>query len=117
VVVDTFGLQTPALTVVFEIANQFLLFDINAEDWSAFAQKVLLLRLNVLKLRIAVGMLRTGLPFDIGFERILHFFQQSPNCVRTGGMSVGFQTVAEMSQTTPQPFLAAHRIAGCFWLN
>jgi len=98
-VVDTLGFQTPALTVILEIANQFLLFDINADDWPAFAQKVLLLRRNVLKLRVSVWMLRTGLPFDIGFGRILHFFQQAPNGVRTGGMSMGFQTVAEMAQT------------------
>jgi hypothetical protein len=116
-IVDTLGLQTPALTVVLEIANQFLLFDINADDWPAFAQKVLFLRLNVLKLRVSVWMLLPGLTFDIGFERIIHLFQQSPNRIWTGYIALGFQAVAQMSQTTPQPFLGIHRIACCLWLD
>jgi hypothetical protein len=71
VVVDHFGCLAPTPSSILEIADQFFFLGIYADYWPAVAQKELFLRLNVLKLRFAIRVLRASQPLVIGFERIV----------------------------------------------
>ena len=65
---NRFSCLTPTPSSVLEIANQLFFLGIYADHRPAVAQKEQFLRINVLKLRVTIRMLRSSQPFGVDLE-------------------------------------------------
>ena len=104
-------LTHPSPSGILEIPDQFLLFGVHAENRTTRFRKDLALLLDVPKLPFAVWMRRTTEPLDIATHGEVLPAQQSSNGVRTRGVPLIPQVVAQMPQTPTHPLAAAHRVA------
>jgi hypothetical protein len=108
------GLLAPTSSVVFEVANQFLLLGIHADHGPSRRQKRLLLRFQILELLGAIWVRSSTEAFEIGFQRVVPLHQQSSNGHMTHRMPGLPQLMAQMPQAAPLPLLFAHGVTGCF---
>ena len=74
-IANRFSGLTPTPSSVLEIANQLFFLGIYTDHGPAVAQKEQFLRINVLKLRVTIRMLRSSQPFGVGLERVVGFLQ------------------------------------------
>ena len=93
------GRLTPAASRVLEIADQLLFLRIHADNGQARLPKGFHFARDVLELFFALWMGRSAQAFDVGFQGVVHLFQQAPNAGMTDHMR-GRQRLAQMPQAT-----------------
>jgi len=101
-------LLTPFPPVVLEVANQFLFLAIHADHQYASRQTGQLQAFNVLELLIAIWMDCSAQAFFVGFQAVILFMQQAPDCCVAHLMPGFLQFLAQVTQTTPLLFPFAH---------
>ena len=109
--VDLIRLTHPSPSGILEIPDPFLLFRVHAENRTTRFREDLALLLDVLKPPFAVRMRWATEPLDIAPHGKVLPVQQSSDRVRTRGVPLVPQVVAQMPQTSTHPLTAAHRVA------
>lgn len=102
----------PTSTMVFEVADQFALFGIDADDGQVAPPKTLAQIGNVIELEISVG---TGIGSDVLLveaQRVIHRMQQAGNGVGRDGEAIATQQVGNLVGGAAGPFQASDGITG-----
>jgi hypothetical protein len=111
VTVHLFRFQTPSLSSVLEVADQFFFLGIYADYRPTGLQKPFLLSGDVAKLSIPIRMRRPGNSFAVGLEREFPFAKQTPHGYRINRVALRTQQAAQAFQTEAHPLLLRHGIA------
>ena len=111
--VDELGrsIAPPFPAVVLEIAYQFLLFCINRNDRFVRRQKCFGLRIDVMKLRVAIDVLAAFSCLAVRLQAIAHAAQKVTDDRRADLVSLVRQLVREITQAAGHPQQRLHRIA------
>ena len=111
VLVDVFRLSTPGASWVSEVADEFLLFRVQAQDGIAGILKSFLEVGDQFELSVAVRMLRFGDALAVDPKRIFLALQQLADRIGAEAHSLGAHFLADGSRVFPAPPRTAHRIA------
>src|ERR1700730_6579667 len=116
---DQFGpaFRAPLAAVVLEIAHQFLLFRINRNDRFIRRQERLGLRIDVLKLGVAIDVLVSFARLAVGLQAIAHAAQKVANDGWRDIMPLLRQLAHKVAQAAARPQQSAHRVASGGWRN
>lgn len=109
--VDVFRLSTPGASRVSEVADEFLLFRVQAQDGIARILKSFLEVGDQFELPVAVRMLRFGDAFAVDAKPISLVLQQLAHRIGAEADSLGAHFLAEGSPVFPAPLRITHRIA------
>ena len=111
-VLDGGRLEAPDPAGIFEVADQFFLFGIHADNGQRAAQKALFLPGDALELSIALWM-RCGKGFGVGMQCIAQLIEQSPRGPRADDDVQLPQLPCDLHQSFARPQrMPAGRIAG-----
>ena len=107
--IDKFGLalRAPVAAVVLEIAHQFLLFRVNRNDRFLRGQKRHGLRIDVLKLGVAIDVLASFPRLAVGLQAIAHACSRSPTRVGQLCAPVFASSLARLRRLRPSTTRAA----------
>ena len=109
---NSFCLATPDFALIMEIANQFLLFSVNAESGLAASAEPLFHLGDVFELPIALGMFGFGDHLSVHLQREIGLLKQSADGVRTPRKFATLQFAAGFVRAFASPFQRAHGIPG-----
>jgi hypothetical protein len=87
--------RTPLLAAIVVIANEFLLFRVDRNDWDTLPQASFDREVDVAKLRIAIGVIRTLLGFAIALEAIAQMMKNLRDLHVAGRMSLLVQFLGD----------------------
>src|SRR5437762_2302360 len=102
---------TPNLSLSSVVADELLLFCVDADDRESLAKELRPQGGDISELLITIGVLGPCLLFLVNLQRIAHLAQQSCDSAVAGLMAMFLRFFAEITKTAAYPFLAAHRIA------
>src|SRR6266567_5523348 len=113
--IDHSRLTDPGLASVLEVAHEFLFLRVDAQDRQASSGKRGALHRDVIKLLLAVGVVRRGFALlGVDVQRIIQILQQACYGRRAHRMANGFQSITQAAQAAAYPDLAGHRVARRF---
>ena len=112
VVVDQAGRQIPARTGIFEIADQFAFFGIDANDGETTALKSVSKIAQVEELIIAIGTVVGGEFLVIDAQGIAHLMEEAGNGVGADDDTEVTQRHGNLVGGSPGPLQPGDRIAG-----
>jgi len=103
---------TPAGARILEVANEFALLGIHADDGRMSLAEAMAHVSNVVELEIAVctGFGRHRL--DVDSEGVIHIVQQASDGIGGHADAITGQRFCDFSGRTPRPLQAGYRIAG-----
>jgi hypothetical protein len=113
VLVDVFRLFAPGASIVSEVADEFLLFRIHAQDGIARVLKSFPEVGDQFELPVAVRMLGLCDAFAVDSKRVFFVFEQLAHSIGAEAHSMGIHFPAERSCVFPAPPRIAQGIAGC----
>jgi hypothetical protein len=106
-----FALWLPLLPVVFEIAHQLLLFGVHGDNRLAPSQAPLHLPVQMLKLSVAVGMIRPFFGLAVGLQAVAQRVQQIRHHLMTDPMLQPCQFGGQLADALARPPQRRFRIA------
>jgi hypothetical protein len=108
--VYVFRLPTPGGPLASEVADEFLLLRIHAQDRAAGIFKHLSELGDKLELSVAIRVLRLGDAFAVNPERVFLVLEQLAHGIGTNRRSNSLHLSAEQSSVFPAPLLIGHGI-------
>jgi hypothetical protein len=99
----------PALVLV--VPDQLLLLRVHGDDWSAPGQRPADLIIDVLELRIAVGMIRAFLSLPVALEAVVHRTQELRDLLMTDRMVLAGEFRRERPRALARPAQGRLRVA------
>jgi hypothetical protein len=116
--IDLQRLLRPGLARVPKAADQLFLLRIHAQDRPARSPKCLFLRFDILKLPVALRMLRARFfLLSINVQRVIVLFQQPPNGRGAYPVAALAQSLTQLAQARPHPLTFTGRIPRCLRLD
>jgi hypothetical protein len=112
VVVDQAGRKIPPCTGVLEVADQFALFGIDANDGKAAALEAPTKIREVEELIITIGTVVGGKFLAIDAQGIAHLMEKASDGVGTDDHTEVAQSQGDLVGSSPGPLQARDRIAG-----
>ena len=111
--VDELGpaFAAPFPAVVLEIAHQFLLFRVDRDDRLVRRQERRGLRVDVLKLRVAIDVLAAFSCLAVGLQAVAHAAQKIADNRRANLVTLLRQLLHQVTQAAGRPQQRLHRIA------
>ena len=111
VVINQAGRLAPAGAMILEVANEFALLGIHADDGRMSPAEAMTHVGNVVELEIAVctGFGRQRL--DVDSEGVIHIVQQPSDGIRRHADAIAAERFCDFDGCTPRPLQAGYRIA------
>jgi hypothetical protein len=112
VIVDQAGTQIPARTGIFEIADQFAFFGIDADDGETAALKSVAKIAEVEELMVAIGTVVGGEFLVIDAKGIAHLMEETSDSVGTDDDAKVTQRPGNLVRSSPGPLQARDGVTG-----
>src|SRR5262249_26968648 len=111
--VDHVGLSTPTNARVLEVADQYRVLGVGADNGCTSTQELPPQFPNPAELAVSIGMRRAGKPLDIRLEREFELAEQTAD----GDVANGLQLPGQPSETHANEFALPSRISPCLGLD
>jgi len=112
VIVDQAGRQIPARPGIFEIADQFTFFGIDANDGETAALKSVAQIAEVEELMVAIGTVVGGESLVIDTKRIAHLMEKTGDRVGTDDDAEVAQCLGNLVGSSPGPLQTRDGVTG-----
>jgi hypothetical protein len=112
VIVDQAGTQIPARTGIFEIADQFTFFGIDANDGETAALKSVSKIAEVEELMVAIGTVIGGEFLVIDAKGIAHLMEETSDRVGTDDDAEVSQRPGNLVRRSPRPLQTRNGVTG-----